>query len=243
MKASNGNCPKAKPPSLKRGHYGMSLISLMIGMLISMIGLLAGFMLYQNMIKVTLQTRTDAAQDGQLASAMLSLQLELQAAGFGIDNAVKPGPHLELVAGPPQALYWRFLDDPTTVNSAVCRGFRIVDIENDTKRQLQLLSPTVAASCNLDTALAGLAGGWDNVVSVLAEFRKSEKALAVKSFPVITIATATTSCFPFGLGEAGNYRTVTVSADGAVRRAAIDAGTAAPAIAPSIYSFCIPNIP
>lgn len=228
--------------SFNRHIDGMSLISLMIGILISMIGILAGFMLYQNMVKVTLQTRTDAAQDGQLASAMLSLQLELQSAGFGIDKAASPGPHLVLVAGPPQTLYWRYLNDPTATTSSVCRAFRIKDDESDTKRELQLLSPTNPASCTLGADLAGLAGGWSPAAK-LAEFHKSEKALDVKSFPVITITDAVSSCFPYGLGQAGNYRMVTITADGAVRRAAIDAGEAAPAIAPSVYSFCIPNIP
>jgi len=229
-------------PGVNHRSYGMSLISLMIGMLISMIGILAGFILYQNMVKVTLQTRTDAAQDGQLASAMLSLQLELQSAGFGIDKIANPGPHLTLDAGSPQTLYWRYLNDPAVPTSTICRAFRIQDIENDTKRQLQLLSPIIPASCTLAATLSGLAGGWGEI-SVLAEFRKSEEALAVKSFPVITITEAVASCFPYGLGQAGNYHMVTISADGAARRAANDAGEAAPAIAPSVYSFCIPNIP
>lgn len=231
-----------KESSFNRHICGMSLISLMIGILISMMGILAGFMLYQNMVKVTLQTRTDAAQDGQLASAMLSLQLELQSAGFGIDKAATPGPHLALISGPPQVLYWRYLDNPSDPNSAICKGFRIQDLDNETRRQLQMLSPETPASCTLAAALTGLAGGW-KVVAVTAEFRKSEEALAVSSFPVITITSDVSSCFPYGLGQAANYRMVTISADGAVRRAAIDGGEAAPAIAPSVYSFCIPNIP
>lgn len=234
--------PSIHHPVGDRHSYGMSLISLMIGILISMIGILAGFTLYQNMVKVTLQTRTDAAQDGQLASAMLSLQLELQSAGFGIDKTVNPGPHLTLVAGPPQMLYWRYIE--TAVNP-VCKGLGVNDVvneEGETRRQVQLLSPENPASCTLDATLSGLAGGW-KATAVLAEFRKSEEALDVKSFPVITITEAAANCFPYGLGQAGNYRMVTISADGAVRRAAIDAGEAAPAIAPSVYSFCIPNIP
>jgi hypothetical protein len=208
-----------------------------------MIGILAGFTLYQNMVKVTLQTRTDAAQDGQMASAMLSLQLELQSAGFGIDKTANPGPHLVLAAGPPQTLYWRYLNDPAVPTSAVCRAFRIQDVANDdSRRELQLLSPGTPASCTLTAALSGLAGGWEKT-SVLAEFRKSEKALEVNSFPVITITDAVSSCFPYGLGQAGSYHMVTITADGAVRRAAIDAGDAAPAISPSVYNFCIPNIP
>lgn len=223
-----------------RRFLGMSLISLMIGILISMIGILAGIVLYQNMVKVTIQTRTDAAQDGQLASAMLSLQLELQSAGFGIDKVAKPGPHLALVAGPPQALYWRYLTDISNPNSAVCRAFRIEDIENNERRQLQLLSPQTPANCTLDAVLTGLGGGW-KVDTVLAEFRKSEAAAA--ELPAVNIASAVSNCFPYGLGQANNYRMVTITADGAVRRAAIDAGEVAPAVAPLTYSFCIPNIP
>lgn len=233
---------------VKRDQAGMSLISLMIGILISMIGILAGFLLYQNMVKVTLQTRADATQDGQLASAMLSLQLQLQSAGFGIDKAANPGPHLALVSGPPQALYWRYLNDPTDSNSAVCAGFRVEDVDfvvdgtTETKRQLELLSPETPASCTLAATLDGLPGGW-KVTSILAQFRKSQQALAITSFPVVTITQDISQCFPYGLGQAANYRTVTISVDGAARRAAIDAGNATPAIAPSVYSFCLPNIP
>jgi type II secretory pathway pseudopilin PulG len=227
-----------------RRVQGMSLISLMIGILISMIGILAGIVLYQNMVKVTIQTRTDAAQDGQLASAMLSLQLELQAAGFGIDKAAKPGPHLVLVEGPPQMLYWRYLNDINNLDSAVCKAFRIQDVDDGKRRQLQLLNPNIPANCTLDVGLAAIVGGWNEANPgpvVLAEFRESEAADA--KLPVINITSTLSNCFPYGLGQASNYRMVTITADGAVRRAAIDKGEAAPAVAPLTYNFCIPNIP
>jgi hypothetical protein len=216
---------------------GMSLISLMIGILISMLAILAGFMLYQNMVKVTLQSRADAVQDGQLASAMLSLQLEVQAAGFGIDRTTNPGPHLTLVGGPPQILYWRYFE--TSTNEVMCKAFQVVD--SGDVRRLELLEPKVAANCTLDAVLTGLTGGW-NLSNVLAEFKKKE-ATKVESLPEVVISLTTTKCFPYGLGAADNYKTVTLSVDGAARRAAIDNGNATPAIAPSIYNFCIPNIP
>lgn len=222
-----------------RRSAGMSLVSLMIGMLISMLGVLAGFMLYQNMVKVTLQSRADAAQDGQLASAMLSLQLDLQAAGFGIDLAANPGPHLIVTNGAPQTIYWRYLETSATPDVPKCKAFQVID-SNDV-RKLELLEPKTAASCTLDAALATLGGGW-KVSSTLAEFKKAE-ATQVDSLPEVVITLTTTKCFPYGLGTADNYKTVTISVDGAARRAAIDNGNAAPAIAPSIYSFCIPNIP
>jgi hypothetical protein len=213
--------------------------------LISMIGILAGIVLYQNMIKVTLQTRADAAQDGQLASALLTLQLELQSAGFGIDKAAKPGPHLVLVAGPPTVLYWRYLETSLSPAVPICRAFRIQDVEGGDVRQLQLLSPVVPANCNLDVALTAIVGGWSEAnpaPTILAEFRKSPATL-VNSLPVITVSTSVSNCFPYGLGETKNYRMVTITTDGAARRASIDAGEAAPAVAASVYNICIPNIP
>jgi type II secretory pathway component PulJ len=224
-----------------RRSAGMSLVSLMIGMLISMLGVLAGFMLYQNMVKVTLQSRADAAQDGQLASAMLSLQLDLQAAGFGIDRATYPGPHLIVTNGAPQTIYWRYLETSTDPDEPKCKAFQVNDNSDGDARKLELLEPKTAASCTLDAPLATLVGGW-NVSNTLAEFKKTD-ATKVGSLPQVVMSLTTTKCFPYGLGTADNYKTVTISVDGAARRAAIDSGNAAPAIAPSIYNFCIPNIP
>lgn len=228
---------------------GMSIISLMIGMLISMIGVLAGIVLYQNMVKVSLKSRADAAQDGQLASAMLSLQLELQSAGFGIVLADNPGPHWGLVsgAGATQTLYWRYQDTSVTPAVVVCRAFRIEDTAVDARRQLQLLQPTTASSCTLNAVLTALPGGWgadpNNPPVVLAEFRATGMdGATVSKLPIITLSSSIASCFPYGLGPTADYRMITVTADSAARRAAVDEGVA-PTIAPIVYDFCLPNIP
>lgn len=210
---------------------GLSLVGLMVGLLLSMIGILAGMMLYQNMVRVSIESRTDAAQDGQLASAMLSLQLELQSAGYGIASD-EAGTHLQLVAGPPQTLYWRYREAATFV----CRGFRIEDIENNTRRQLQLLA-LPAASCNASGVLSSLPN-WA-VTSVLAEFRASVAAKA--SLPAIAVNAGVQECFPYGMGEAADHQLVTITADNAARRAAVDEGTAVPN-APIVYNFCLPNL-
>ena len=203
----------------------------MVGLLLSMIGILAGMTLYKNLVQVSIESRTDAAQDGQLASAMLSLQLELQSAGYGIASD-EAGTHLQLVAGPPQTLYWRYKEAATFV----CRGFRIEDIENNTRRQLQLLM-LPAASCNASGVLSSLPN-WA-VSSVLAEFRASAAAKA--SLPAIAVTTGVQECFPYGMGEAADHQLVTITADNAARRAAVDGGSAVPN-APIVYSFCLPNL-
>ncbi|MDZ4262821.1 MAG: hypothetical protein U1B30_10895 [Pseudomonadota bacterium] len=222
--------------TMLRPQCGMSLISLMVGLLLSMISILAGVMLYQNMARVSIESRTDAIQDGQLASAMLALQLELQSAGYGIDPEA-PGTHIQrVVEGTTQTLYWRYRE--TAPAGFVCRAFRIEDIDNNSRRQLQLLAPVNAASCTADAALPALAGEWA-ATSVQAEFRAS--AAGADSLPAIAITLAPRTCFPYGMGEPGDYQMVTITADNAARRAAVDEGTAAPND-PFVYDFCLPNL-
>lgn len=214
---------------------GMTLVSLMVGMLLSIISILAGMMLFQNMARVSIESRADAAQNGQLSSAMLALQLELQSAGYGIDPEV-PGTHLQrVVEGTTQTLYWRYRE--TNPAGLICRAFRIQDIENNTRRQLQFLAPVTAASCTADADLASLAGNWA-IASVQAEFRTGA---TIGSLPLITLALAQRDCFPYGMGESATYQMVTVTADNAARRAAADAGSVAPN-APIVYDFCLPNL-
>lgn len=221
---------------LAQRQRGMTLISLMVGMLLSMISILAGMMLYQSMARVSVESRADAKQDGQLSSAMLALQLELQSAGYGIDPTAA-GTHIQrVVDGTAQTLYWRYQE--TAPAGFVCRGFRIQDVENNSRRQLQLLAPINAASCTANAGLAGLAGGW-SVTSVQAEFRAT--AAGVASLPNIAIALAPRTCFPFGMGEPDNYQMVTITADNAARRAAVADVVVAPN-APFVYDFCLPNL-
>jgi hypothetical protein len=227
------NVTLASPFPLQRG---MTLISLMVGMLLSMISILAGMMLYQGMARVSIESRADAMQDGQLSSAMLALQLELQSAGYGIDPTAGGTHILRVVDGTTQTLYWRYQE--TAPAGFVCRAFRIVDIDNNSRRQLQLLAPVNAASCTANAALAGLAGGWA-VRSVQAEFRASPAG--ADSLPLITMTLAPRACFPFGMGEADNFQMVTITADNAARRAAVDEGSAAPNAA-FIYDFCLSNL-
>ncbi|HSC69509.1 MAG TPA: hypothetical protein VLC79_17585 [Cellvibrio sp.] len=220
------------PTKLSATQGGMSLVSLMVGLLLSMIGILAAMTLYKNLVHASVEARADAAQDGQLASAMLSLQLELQSAGYGIAKT-DPGTHLQLVAGPPRTLYWRYRSAAGS-NEFVCRGFRIEDKDNNTRRELQLLSlPT--ASCNASGNLSSLLGWSSNVI---AEFRTSA---AAPNLPAIDITNSVQTCFPYGMGESANHQMVIITADNAARRVAANAGTTMPNAA-LVYNFCLPNL-
>ena len=86
---------------MKRKQLGMSLIGLMVGLLISMIVILAMLVMYRMTIRNVFDAGglvPNASQDGQLASGLLSAQAALQGAGFGIVNA-KSGEQLLVLSG------------------------------------------------------------------------------------------------------------------------------------------------
>lgn len=66
---------------------GMTLISLMIGLTISMIVILGLLAVYKTTIGVTVRAGHGASTDGQRLSALLSSQTLLVEAGFGIEGA------------------------------------------------------------------------------------------------------------------------------------------------------------
>ena len=79
------------PPSTRQ--RGTTLISLMIGLAISMIVVLATMMLFQRTSRVTGEARRDAQADAQRSAAFLAANMALQEAGYGI-NAAQTGTHL-----------------------------------------------------------------------------------------------------------------------------------------------------
>lgn len=63
---------------------GFNLISLMIGMVISLITVLAMLSLYRTLVGVSVESASLAKVEGQKASGLLTAQIALQQAGFGL---------------------------------------------------------------------------------------------------------------------------------------------------------------
>jgi len=107
----------------------------MVGTTLSLISIMAMLTLYKNLVSNAAIATQDARQDGQVASARLTLQRELQSAGYGMTTP-QVGTDLVLLKGaslntlstspeinPPSAdqgnvLLWRY----ETNSGAVCRG-------------------------------------------------------------------------------------------------------------------------
>ena len=98
---------------------GTSLMSLMIGMAISLMTMAALFVLFQQTTRQSSEMRKDMQLDGQVSTILLSIQQDVQIAGFGIEASavaqiVEADPTKDL-----EKWHWRYVLDTVTY----CRGF------------------------------------------------------------------------------------------------------------------------
>lgn len=83
-----------------KAQRGVSLVSLMVGMVIAMFAVIAALSLYRNAVRSVFAEGglvPSATQEGQLASGLLTAQIALQDAGFGVAGAAN-GTHLFLLS-------------------------------------------------------------------------------------------------------------------------------------------------
>lgn len=196
-----------RTPSFAR-QRGVSLISLMIGLVISMIVVVGALALFQNTAKRTATARQDVLSDAQRTSSFLSAGLSLQDAGFGITtptagthlvwlrNATISGTTLSgtaisagtaLTAGVPYALIWA----ENITGTVRCSG-----ILAPLTGGLRKLGPV---NCTNAAAWSSLA--WTN--SLLSD---------TPATPV-TIRLETVNCQPFGITTNEGTLRVTFSAN------------------------------
>ena len=99
-------------PRSRNRLAGETLVGLMVGMALSLLTVAAMLALYQGMVVVSRDTTRLAQRDGQVASAAMAAQMEMQQAGFGIEPGT-PGSSL-WVSTDGRQVVWRFrpvLDD------------------------------------------------------------------------------------------------------------------------------------
>ncbi|KAF1687220.1 hypothetical protein B1992_04345 [Pseudoxanthomonas broegbernensis] len=79
--------PLAAPRASQRGY---SLVSMMVGLVISLLTIAAMLAVYKMMVEVSGRASADSLRDGQVASGLLAAQLELHSAGYGIADPELP---------------------------------------------------------------------------------------------------------------------------------------------------------
>ena len=220
---------KDKPTNCLKQQQGMSLIGLMVGMLLSVLSVLAAMTMYHNMVDVAIDTRHAAEHDAQLATAIQVIQLELQSAGFGI-AATSPGTHVLSIGS---SIYWRFanLDATTGAPTYQCR-----ELKYHASGKLTLNSLN---NCNASAALDTRNWNTNNEVILLqfkATIADTDTAATMPNIS-FSVSPLPVACWPYGRAAAiSSHQQVTITADNAASHATNNAGTQ------SAYNICLPNL-
>ena len=111
----------------RQQQRGQSLISMMVGLVISLITIAAMMTLYKTMVEVSSNASRSALRDGQVSAALLSAQMDLQSAGFGVPAADSLDSKL-YVREAGKELVWRYKAE-LSASGYVCSGLRLVDGE------------------------------------------------------------------------------------------------------------------
>ena len=180
------------PPPAPLRQRGITLISLMTGLAISMVLVLATLMLFQRMVRATTAARIDAQADAQRTAAFLSASIAAQEAGYGID-AAQAGTHLVVLTN--AALADSALSG--TPASLGATGNAVVWAENATgaRRCSALLAPSGSGQ-----------GGLRKLGPVPCADAAAFSALAWTALPLsdapaapVTITWREAACTPFGI--------------------------------------------
>ena len=192
------------PPPAPLRQRGITLISLMTGLAISMVLVLATLMLFQRMVRATTAARIDAQADAQRSAAFLSAGIAAQEAGYGID-AAQAGTHLVVLTS--AALADSALSG--TPASLGATGNAVVWAENATgtpqPRCSALLAPSLSdkgglrklgpVTCANAAAFSTLA--WTTALPLLdAPTAPDADAPAA---PLVAITWRAAACTPFGI--------------------------------------------
>jgi len=150
---------------------GQSLISMMVGLVISLLTIAAMLVLYKNMIEASGNASRSALRDGQVASALLAAQIELQEAGFGI-SAEDTLPSRLAISAEGKQIVWRFKHELNQADQ--CAGLRLVDAaaSGAPARGFYRLPPKL---CSSATAATWTDAEWQPVAAEAAFFEPSQK--------------------------------------------------------------------
>lgn len=212
---------------------GITIISLMIGLLLSMLCVLTGLTLYKNLVHVSAETKQYTLHDGRISSVMLSLQKAVQVSGYGIADA--DATDIVIVATTAKKrLLWRYLDE---AGDPICKGIEeeISTEDGDTFHEVRLIAEE--ANCAADASLSTMA--FDTKEGALGRWQiYPGEALATYLTTNIFILNYTIGqavCSPFGGAEPQQHFYLQVNAPNAAElRGNITS-------AQNTYDYCLSN--
>jgi len=204
---------------------GTSLIGLMIGLLVSVVGILASLTLYKTLVGVVSEAKADALHDGQLATTLLAIQLKVQNAGFGLNNNLDN--ILVIETAGEKRLYWRYRVN----NQVICEGLRRYTkaINGSDRIAIDYLEAT-GATCNDALALPTMLWAPISTVSVF-----SQDITTTVDFNI-----ADQSCSPYGMDAPSDYKVLTLTGKGAATLAGAKANNQT--LEDTTLRLCLSNI-
>lgn len=224
---------------------GLSLIALLIGLLISVLCILASLTLYKSLIRVAADSKMDSMHDGQLAAASLVIQMEVQSAGYGIASADADDVMEHIPTAGERQLLWRYIPNGGTTYE--CRGLHeyseteTISGVTATFRVLRVVK--VASGCNGTAALNTFT--WGTLVSVLGRWRVYDDGVAAQGLDKYVADNSTLFDFSFtttacngsygAVTNAVNHLQLQVTAPGSARL------QGATGVDVNKYDFCLPN--
>ena len=107
---------------------GQSLISILVGIVISLLTIAAMLSLYRNVINTSSEAARSSLRDGNVASAMTSARIYVQEAGFGIQPE-NPLLSKLIISKAGKQVVWRYKQ--TLGDKDLCAGLQLVDGSNN----------------------------------------------------------------------------------------------------------------
>ena len=204
-------------PAKIRDQHGATLINLMVGVLISMIALLATLQGFKNVTLNASKSMDDASSYDQLLSSSLSASISLQEAGYGITSPALGAqivliPNATLISGklssvslpnPPSlnAIVWQFIDAD---NIQKCAGF-YAGLAGGLVRL-----PAIA--CTGDASAAWPALQWPTAVELVPQKSVNRSINGSRTNLTFNFKTETADCKPFGQTQTTGNVVVSISA-------------------------------
>ncbi|WP_428311047.1 PilW family protein [Hydrocarboniphaga sp.] len=195
---------------LSSRQRGLSIVSLMVGMLLSILGAVSLMTLYRTIVGQSVQSRQRAAQDGGLAAATLSAQMELQNAGYGIgSSAARAAANTDLVmlsgaalngSGQLSGTAVTIASGSTASGNAIVWGSRPATAYECSALLVQssgLLLLRASGSCSAATQWATLS--WTQSAELIP-------AGGIGSAGATLFRVDKTMCWPYGLGSMSALR-------------------------------------
>jgi hypothetical protein len=186
-----------------KSQRGISLISLMVGVTISLITAVAMLTMFRHAIKITADTTKMSKQDGERSSAMTIAPMLLQDAGFGINNAAV-GSNIVALSG-------ATLTGATLAGTAGGANANAVVWRHQTGATLQ-------CSALLATPEKGLSLLGPITCAALADWSTASwTAQPLASLGTFNFILTTTPCTQYGYASNGQA-TVKISSDNAINK-------------------------